>query len=323
MSLENAIRHILEQAGVPFKTNARSFVLTCPHCGKPEKLYLDRESGFFVCWVCAETDGFKGSKPDYALSELTGRSRKEIQSVLYGDGSAAQFTSKEQFDHLWDKKVKTDEAPPEPLPLSADMLPIDSPDAEPGRQYLIGRGVPTVIAKLYGVHYWARFRRVIFPVVENGICYGYQARMIDPCKKDDIKILSSRNLPRKSKVMFADRLKGQDHAVISEGPFDALKCHLCGGNIATMGKHITAQQIAYLKSMGIKKFYFALDEDAWQMLPELVRSCNLEAYMVRVPPGREDMGASSPVEVLEQFRKAERITGSSLYLCFDDPKKKK
>jgi len=320
MSLEFTISSILDDAGIPYKTNSRSFVMDCPRCGKKDKLYLDKEEGFWICWVCSESDGFKGSNPAYVLHVLTGRPPKEIKRILYGLDTSYRNLSGLPDELNFEDLAPEPEKPLVPFVMSPEMVPVDAPDAIPGLEYLRSRGIPAPIAKLYQLRYWARFRRIIFPLIADGICYGYQARMIDQVKPGEIKILSSRDLPRRNMVMFYDRLKGRDHAVVCEGPFDALKAHCCGGNVATLGKHITPQQIELLKKAGIKKIYFALDNDTLSIVPDLARECNLEAYLLRTPPGREDLGDSTPQEVLNEFKKAQRVTGNDLF--FDIPKKR-
>jgi hypothetical protein len=320
MSFEYTISNILEEAGVHYKTNARSFILDCPKCGHNDKIYIDKEDGFWICWVCAETDNFKGPNPSYVLHVLTGKPMWEMKAIFDGMANPDPLP--------WPNKpegfgvnMNFKEEPPQPLPLSSEMVPIGSPEGIPGRLYLVNRGIPVQIAEEYGIHFWPRYRRIIFPILVDGVCYGYQARMIDPAGPGDIKILSSKDLPRRSMVMFHHRLKGAPH----EGPTDAIKCHLLGGNVATMGKYVTAQQLQAIKSMGVKKIYFALDRDALPGVPDLARDCGLEAYVIRVPDHRGDMGDCTPLEVLEQFKVAERVTGNSLFVYWaeDDPKNKK
>ena len=318
MSLEYVIQNILDEASVRYKTNARSFIVDCPRCGKTDKIYIDKDDGHYICWVCAEIDGFKGGNPVRALSTLTGLREDEIRSSLYGLEAANRRLVGIDVD-LEDVFPSFKATQPEPLELSVDMIPIGAAAAVDGQQYLLGRGVPIQIATAYGIRYWPRFRRIIFPLMVNGTCYGYQARMIDPQQDGDVKILSSRNLPRKQIVMFADRLVGQTHAVVTEGPFDALKAHLLHGNVATLGKHITTQQLEFIKSYGISKIYFALDTDALGGIAKLAYDCGVEAYLLRVPPGREDLGDSLPGEVLEQMKNAEPIRSGFLPIeCSDD-----
>jgi DNA primase len=319
VSLEYVIQTILDESGVRYKTNARSFIANCPRCGKADKIYIDKEDGHFICWVCADVDGFKGPNPVHVLQTLTGYPRDQIKAMLYGVEAANRRLVGIDVN-LEEVFPSFKEQPLVPFELSPEMVQIDTPEAQDGRNYLLQRGIPGQVALEYGLRYWPRFRRVIFPLTIEGICYGYQARMIDPLKDGDIKILSSRDFPRKRVVMFADRLRDKDYAVVSEGPVDAIKAHLCGGNIATMGKHITPQQIEFIKSYGVRKIYFALDPDALDALPKLAHDCGVEAYILRVPPGREDLGDSTPLEVLNQMKVAEPIRSGFLNLDRpDDP----
>ena len=145
MSLEYVIQNILDEASVRYKTNARSFIVDCPRCGKTDKLYIDKDEGFFVCWVCAETDGFKGGNPVRVLSILTGLREDAIRGSLYGIEAANRrlvgidINLEEVFPSFKETK-------PEPLELSVDMIPIGAAAAVDGQQYLLSRGVPIQIA---------------------------------------------------------------------------------------------------------------------------------------------------------------------------------
>jgi hypothetical protein len=51
-----------------------------------------KSDGRFVCWVCAETSGFKG-RPEFALQELLGMSLSSIKEKIYGDSADGQTPS--------------------------------------------------------------------------------------------------------------------------------------------------------------------------------------------------------------------------------------
>jgi len=118
--------------------------------------------------------------------------------------------------------------------------------------------------------------------------------------------------------MFADRVAGHDHAVLCEGPLDALKAHYCGGNVATMGKAVAPAQIQLLKSSGIKKLYLALDPDAAEEVNRLVESLSghLELYDMIAPTNgtKADLGAMSLEEVYDLFLSAPKINPSNFFM---------
>ena len=87
MNLEKVIQDLLDEGGVDYKRNGRSFILRCPRCSKREKLYVRKTDGRFVCWVCKETEGFSGA-PEWALTELLGIPVAELRARLYGTSRA-------------------------------------------------------------------------------------------------------------------------------------------------------------------------------------------------------------------------------------------
>jgi DNA primase len=179
------------------------------------------------------------------------------------------------------------------------------------------RGIPVEVSAQYDLTYWASKQRVIFPIYLDGLVYGYQARTIVNAEP---KILGSKGLKRDRLVMFSQRLTG-DHAVVCEGPIDALKAHLCGGNVATMGKAVSSKQIELLRSKGVRKLYLALDPDAADETAKLVRDNwqDFEVYQMEVPHPYKDFGEMSFGEVRDCFDAAKRANPAKLFLYLKKP----
>lgn len=325
--MEAEIRDILQEFGVSFKTNSKSFIMACPRCRKEEKLYIRRHDGRFVCWYCAESDNFKG-KPEFALRELTGVPLVVIQNRLYGIDTQAssdfhihidmgEYTDSDDEIIFEDKVQEVLEDP--------ELVPLSDPRAALGVEYLEKRGIPLAIANEYRIKYWISRRRVVFPVYDGERYYGNQARAIyktDPFWDEDLgkmvrplKIVTSTDLDRERLVMFGDRLKGSDHAVICEGPIDALKAHLCGGNIATMGKAVSSQQLELIRNSGIRKVYLGLDPDAYREIQKVYRIfSDLEVYDLRPPAGYSDLGAMPMEAVKEMFDRARPMAPGQIFI---------
>lgn len=126
--------------------------------------------------------------------------------------------------------------------------------------------------------------------------------------------------------MFADNLAGQDHVIVCEGPIDAIKCHLAGGAVATLGKVIGPHQLDIIKGAKVKKIYLALDLDAGDETAAALKTFNdyfdidtqerYEVYQLDPAPGYEDLGAMPLELVKSQFDKAERMSVEFLRLGF-------
>lgn len=311
---EGSVEQLLKEYGVSYRSQSRSLVMDCPRCSRKDKLYIRKNDGRFVCWHCVTTDNFQG-KPEFALSELTGLRVGEVQARLYGP----RLSRNEKYVSL---SLKDFEAPasgvderrdvPPEIIVPANSYPILSPQSAPALEYLETRGIDRDTASRYGLMYCPPMQRIIFLVSdEAGRVVGYQGR--DITGNAELKVLSSKGGWRESSLMFYPRLSGSPHAVVFEGPFDALKGHLCGGNVATMGSYISPGQLALIKGLDITRLYIFLDEDALDAVAGVVERSGMECYLCRVPEGRKDPGECTPEEVAHQVSVAKRITRANIH----------
>jgi hypothetical protein len=322
------ISELLAEAGVGKpKQNGKSWILTCPRCLKKDKLYIRKKDGRFACWVCKERDGFQGAA-EYALTELTGRTVSELQKLLYGFETATGFVALDLditdfFDDEDDDDLKSVARTLPHVMENPDFRDLDSQWGDPGVKYLESRGVPLDVALRYGIKYWPSHSRIVFPVKSKGKLLGWQSRTIKPHEFIDeetgeiIKIpkaLTYEGLAKEQCLMFADNIIGE-HAILGEGPLDALKADLCGGNVASLGKAVSMTQLNLLRCSGIKRLYLALDPDASIEMQKMVSklSGDLELYDMRPDPST-DLGAMSFEEVYELYRRAPRVTSANIFL---------
>lgn len=307
------IQDYLDEHGISYRIQNQSFSLTCPECDKKDKVNIHRTNGNYICYVCADSGKIKGSKPEYLLQKYTGESVQDIKAFLYGI-TYEQLSGEFKLD-LEDKKrevvVNLDQTT---IPMG--YVHLNEPEALPGVNYLKSRGISLEVAFQYGIMYSEFVRRVLFPAYIESELVGYQARTIDLVTEENIKAISSKGNWRSSHVMFQNRLKNQKHAIVCEGPVDAIKANLLGGNIATLGKNISANQISLLKNSGVKRIYLGLDDDAYDLVPELARQfgVNIETFLIHTPEHREDLGDCTFEEVVKAANEAEKIDGNSLFL---------
>jgi hypothetical protein len=118
--------------------------------------------------------------------------------------------------------------------------------------------------------------------------------------------------------MFFDRLQGQKHAVLCEGPMDALKAHLCGGNVASMGKAVSRAQLQLLRNAGVERLYIALDPDAQEEANRIARQVGMDmkVYNMMAPAPYKDLGEMHFDAVRELFQSARRMGPGDLFLNF-------
>jgi hypothetical protein len=317
----------LKETGLKYTQTARSYVFTCPRCQGKKKLYVAKSNGRFACWKCKETDNYQGN-PAIAFADLLSRPIKEIKTRLFGGADVAVklYLDVRLRDFFGDDEELDDDAVTvATTSWPYDYLPIEHPHAARGAEYLRGRGIPTPMAVEYGIRYCPKDRRVIFPVQAAGDLYGWQARIIVANKfvdeegnaREIPKIVSSTGIPRDKTLMFADRLQGVDHAVLCEGPVDAIKAHLCRGNVAAMGKAVTKEQVRLLINAGVRKLYLALDPDAAAETQRLVRDNfdDFEIYnMIAQGGDKPDLGAMEFSDVSDLFRAARRIEPGRIFI---------
>lgn len=322
---KKALNELVRASGLPFRENSRSWIFTCPKCEKPDKLFMFKETGRFVCWVCKETEGFMGS-PEYALREMLGIPLGVIRRKLYGfeEQQAQLYLTVHLRDFFGeDDEIDEDAGELEIVAFPPDFYPIDHKFAYRGLAYLQGRGIGLDLAQKYGLRYCPPERRVIFPITSEGNLYGWQARFIEPSEYMDPetgdiyktpKIITPKGVKKENTLMFMDNLHGYEHAVVTEGPVDGIKADLCGGNVVTMGKAVSRAQINLLLNCGLKRIYLGLDPDAGLEILRLTREFSeLENYLLLPEAGQEDLGASSCEGVLQSFLSAPRINNAQIF----------
>lgn len=331
----NVLKQVLRESGLKYEETAKSYVFTCPRCAGKRKLWMFKSGKRFVCWKCKETDNYQG-RVEFALSDLLAVPVKVVQSRLgiTGDAQVEVYLDAHLEDFYGDGEDVDDFALEASIPEVAwplDYYPIESRQGARGAAYLEGRGVSVALAQEYGIHYAPVEQRVVFPVSDHGRLYGWQGRLIIPHKYIDpdgneqelLKIKSSTGIPRERTLMFADRLTGSPHAVLTEGPVDAIKAHMCGGNVCAMGKAVNPEQMKLLLRAGAHKVYLGLDPDAAGETTRLVREYfdDVALYELRARVGgakeKPDLGAMTYRDVYELFRGAERIGPGRLFFFLD------
>lgn len=290
----------------------------CPLCGGKEKLYIRKSDGRFRCFRCYTDNGF-GGEIQYALLELTDLSLDTIKRGLYGSTQEqASYLDLKMRDFLEDNEEDEVKEDLHTLTWPYHCIPIVHPGAKKGQDYLQGRGISTEIANDYQIRYSPQNRAVVFPVYVGEDLLGWQYRTIDKVIDNSPKTWSSPDLPRDKAFMFSSRLNNSDHAVLCEGPVDAIKAHLVGGNIAAMGKSISATHIAILLRSGIKKIYVGLDPDAFSELNPLMRKLdNIELRYVSIlqtGDDKADLGSLSMEKARDAILSSETMSPNKLYI---------
>jgi hypothetical protein len=192
--------------------------------------------------------------------------------------------------------------------------PISHPFAYQGENYLQSRGISVKEATFYNIYNAPFQSRVLFPIMHNNFLYGWQGRYIYP-SSDVPKMITSKDCKKSNFLMFESRLCKGEHVIICEGPIDALKAHLCGGNIATMGKGLSQAQIDRILSYAPSKIYLALDPDAVSEINRLLQIFQeYECYLLWPSSEYKDLGEMTMEAVYQRFQTAPRISAHQLWL---------
>jgi hypothetical protein len=301
------LQELIETGGAPYKNTRNSWIMTCPHCNK-QKLWIRKSDGCGVCWTCSRK--YPGTRLYPILAQIYGLDINIIKSTLENqiqyqdDNTLEAMLERYGFN---DDEIEFDGTPP-PIDIPDRIVPLNHKLAWSGVIYLETRGVSFDIAQQYDIHFDVQQQRVVFPVILDGVWRGWQARLTYP--SDMIRKIDTQGAVGGKCLLFQSRLDNAEHAVITEGPFDAIKCHLIGGNTATMGKTVSRDQIEIYKNSKVKNFYIGLDNDAWQEINDLVRKLDQterNIYLLKTPDNRSDLGECTYEEVLESFHHAETL----------------
>ena len=317
--MEPIVKRILEEEGVDFRERPKTIQnVPCPQCGKSDKFSILKENGSCICYRGSCRFGRQWF--DVWLSETANISRKEARLRIYGkkEDEPASTPLLLDFDVQEAKKQEDFLLPliwPEPAFLS-----LRDPGAFEGLSYLSNRGIALEVAEAYQLQYSPAMRRVIFPVIMDGVCYGWQGRTID--KDNPQRMLNNTGFRRERLVMFADNIKNLKRVIITEGPVDALKFSRIGSFVCTMGKGFSDHQIDLLSSTlpSGSTWLLAMDDDAVDEMNSLAKMVAPDpVYRLYVPEScrercvttgkKPDFGECTPDECLEAVKNAKPLFG--------------
>lgn len=302
---------LIKDSGISYKQTSNSYIFTCPRCLKKDKLYLRKKDGRFICFYCKDKENFHG-KPEFALTELLHIPIHELRKILYDLPIYLP-----QNKHIDIEFCETEHSLMQTTSITKlywpiDTYPINHQFSKKAADYLLFRGICLELAIQYKIRYSPNDGRVLFPVYRGKDLYGWQGRFIknDPRVP---KMISPKGFVKSNFLMFEQNLKFNEHIVVCEGPVDAMKAHLCGGNIATMGKCISRKQIEIILSYRPNKIYLALDPDAANETNRLLQEfSSINCYLMLPGEGKKDLGEMSLEEVLDKFKGAPQITTNHL-----------
>lgn len=323
------IKETILEEGLSFRERGRTIYTTCPKCQKADKLSILKANGYTICY--RGSCEFKGPKPFiYWLMDTASISKQEAIERLYG-AKEQEYSEKIELKlNLEDKSLnrQTEQGGTEklewPLQFTTDL---ELPESFEAVSYLSQRGIPIHVAKKYQISYYKDTRRIVFPIIQNGYCTGWQARTIDSLPPS-FKVRNNTGFQRASSVMFIDHVKPDSFVIIAEGPIDAIKFDICGNSVATMGKMVSEKQLELILSKKPKRVFLALDDDAAEEMRKLQKILKVPVYKIDVPESckircqlqnkKADFGECTFEECLEAFKNARKLDYYSTVLYLKD-----
>jgi DNA primase len=329
---KDKLQSFIESNRLEHKQNGNSFILNCPDCGHEEKLYIRKSDGLTVCWSCAGENKKPTDRPEFVLSRILGVSVGSVMHSLYGELSFDVSKNGPKLDIKLNNPMDEEEevSPIEELPvvdIPDFFVKLGHPVFSRAKSYLAGRGITEDIIKEYQIMFNPKTDRIIFPLIIGGMIRGWQDRYIgnkefwvDKEGKQRKMPKSLTKLDRSKALLFQEHLIGSKHAILCEGPIDAIKAHLCGGAVASMGKQVSNQQLKIIMAYRPEKIYLAFDPDAYEKTMNVVKTFTDngfdDLYLLYPVDGKKDLGDCTYEEVLKQFNTAPKINSSHLLFYF-------
>jgi hypothetical protein len=278
---------ILEEHGIHFRENSTNQLIIekCFNCNRFKKLYVNAETGSFMCFRCEVKGG-----PTFLLANLIGCSYKEANVYLYGKTGPVSIYAEDGVEDPLRltgtlKGKRTDATMPLPITLPADMKPLTKDDVEAWEYLTKKRGLTDEVINALNLYHWKSAKRVVFLVTKNGEIFGTLAR--DYIGDQVKKVLNSVGGWRSFNVWNFDNAKSSKELVICEGAFSAIKCGYAR-SIALLGKAATAGQIELIRTMDAKKIYICLDVgteiEQYKLFTQLSLYYHGQIYKINLPP---------------------------------------
>lgn len=303
------------------------WALTCPICGRAEKLIVHVGRRVWHCWACEQYGPADPATGRRMIVQGAGGLISLVQLLEGVDrAAAAQFVI---MQALWRPENIEQIAPAELAGLQAAAVELtpwacEIPPPEGWRSidatlpYMIERGISLEDARCFGLFWCDRGRyagRLIFPVWEAGRLVYYQGRAMHPSVKP-----KSLNPPKiegaavsSELVLNLDTACRYPRVAVCEGPVDAV--HAGPSAVCVFGKRMSATQIGKLLRAGVKAIDLMFDgpsekepQGAWPEMLALapVLAGLFDTRLVFLPRG--DPG-EWPREALDAYRAQAKLPG--------------
>lgn len=247
-----------EQIGIASRShgaNGVELVCDCPFCGYAAKLYVNADSGLWICYRCGDAGG-----TIKLVAAIEGCSSREARGIVAGALENQVARSMDQIRKPVGQPVEILQTqvvlPPEFIPCwNRETRIWNIP------RYARDRGMRAKTLAAYGVGYCMQGRyaaRLIFPAHVFGKIHTFQGRTM---VRAEPKYLGPGG--GGGGVYGLDEVIGADLVIVVEGPTDVLGMAQKGrAAVALMGKHHGTSQALLLREAGFRRAIVLLDSDA-------------------------------------------------------------
>lgn len=221
---------------------------TCPFCDKPDRFYINGETGKWVCFKCDQ----RGKTVAGVIAQVEGITYE--RAIAFMLRRAVQFKRKETPQTLLQKikalRGAVEDAATERVDfeLPEEFRPVSLPkDKWAMPLYLKERGVKRQTAKAWGMGFCARGRfggRIVIPVIcPNG--KSFTAR--DATGEQQPRYLNPKGADHRRLFCGWNMVKPSGRVILVEGPLDAVRMWQHGlPALSMMGKVLHKEQFAML-----------------------------------------------------------------------------
>lgn len=295
MSLALRLKAFLD-GRVSYHETKKSYVTKCFACDKEDHFYIRKTNGRSICFKCGSKFNWKG-----LVSKVANVSSDKAYEILFGVGGGDLIDLPLAVD-LFEKKIDEEFDLDKPIQMGLDFFPVEY--STEALEYLVKRGIsdPQIIFN-YDLRFHQMMNAVVFPISQEGIIYGWQARKIAP-KEGELRLISAAQFNKSHFLLNWDRAKKMKRIILVEGPFDCLHVDLPGyGAVASLGKGVSLDQIELILSSQADEIYLGLDPDASKEFYEIVNRLGLfkKCFLLSPPSHRKDFGETTINEVRDSI----------------------
>jgi len=282
---------------------SHEYLLPCPKCGS-SRLRWNHHKDAWICWGCNRT-GNTAMLVQLAFGINADAARKFIlDGYDGGDGNHASLDV-QCIAPIAPKRAQLRRLPTIPWPTDVERLAYVHAHAQ-AWIYLHKRGVTQEHAAAWHLgfcrHGWLK-GYLFFPVyMDDGLVYWQARAAFDPPggeRKGFKKTMNPKSVEGNALagdvLLNYDRARTEQHVVITEGPFDAIKVGI--NAVAMLGKVPTPHKVARLLRMRAMRYTIYLDrgQEERQYAETLARQLSVQApTFIATPPEGYDPGALTP-----------------------------